>query len=184
MSAVPADHGNPIVYTIFRDTSAAKKFELAETWGEIVGRIKSPKVASEKSALPLISLGVYGNVRTDKNALRHKDNLRAITGIEGDYDGETVPMEDAAERRAGRHQGRVLHLAEPYPRQATLARPGAAVVRAATRGAAPHGGAHQWHPGRHPDRRIVHDLAIVLHRQGRGPGIRSHRGRRRLDRHP
>lgn len=98
MSIQPADQGSQIVYTIFRDTSAAKKYEIAETWDEIVERIKSPKEASEKSTLPLISMGVYGDVRTAKNALRHQGNLRSISGVEGDYDGEVVPMEDAAER--------------------------------------------------------------------------------------
>jgi hypothetical protein len=34
--------GARVVYTIFPDTSAQKKFERAETWPELVQRIKSP----------------------------------------------------------------------------------------------------------------------------------------------
>lgn len=98
MSAIPDTVARAIRYTIFPNTSASRKLECAERWSELVARIKSPKEAPEKSALPLISMGRYGDKRTDRNALRHRDNLQSISGLEGDYDGETVPMEDAAER--------------------------------------------------------------------------------------
>ena len=99
MSAAP-DQVGQIIYTVFPDRFAQKKYELAETWPEIVARLKAPTIASEKLKLPLLSFGLYGSLRTKKKALRHAENLRAVTGVEGDYDQQQMPMEDAAERMA------------------------------------------------------------------------------------
>lgn len=100
MSAVaPAPTGR-IVYTIFRDTSAARKYELAETWDEIVARIREPQTGTSKAALPLLSMGVYGSSKSSNGALRHAGNLIRVTGVEGDYDGEEVALETAAEKLA------------------------------------------------------------------------------------
>lgn len=99
MSSQAGEVNGAIVYTVFPNTAARKKRELAETWPEIIERFRAPLVAREKSALPLLSFGVYGDTRTrDGNALRSAANLISITGIEGDYDGQKMLLEDAAER--------------------------------------------------------------------------------------
>src|SRR5690606_20343416 len=45
-------------------------------------------------------LAVYGNVKSPKGVLRHDANVTTVTGVEVDYDGEQVPMDDAASRIA------------------------------------------------------------------------------------
>ncbi len=46
----------------------------------------------------MIKLGVFGNTPSDKGMMRHDANLIAITGIEADYDGEIVSVDEAAEK--------------------------------------------------------------------------------------
>ena len=59
---------------------------------------KNPLTASTKSGLRLLSLNRYGDLRTEKGALRHDKNVIAVTGLVGDYDGGIVPIDQAAER--------------------------------------------------------------------------------------
>jgi len=54
-------------------------------------------VAPEKARLPWLKLGRFGQMRSDKNSLRHDANLLAITGIEADYDGEKISFDEAVE---------------------------------------------------------------------------------------
>lgn len=59
--------------------------------------------APVKDALPWLKLARFGTTRTAKGSLRHGANVRAITGIECDYDGKEVDIVDGAMalRRAG-----------------------------------------------------------------------------------
>jgi P4 family phage/plasmid primase-like protien len=57
-----------------------------------------PKQHASKPALPLLKIGKFGNVRTEKGSLRHDGNLIEVQGLEGDYDGGLVTIEQAAER--------------------------------------------------------------------------------------
>jgi hypothetical protein len=56
-----------------------------------------------KADLPLLKLGVFGNQKNAKGWYRHDENLRAIFGVECDYDGEQLSLEAAARllRKAG-----------------------------------------------------------------------------------
>jgi predicted P-loop ATPase len=52
-----------------------------------------------KPQLPLLKLARFGNTAVPHTgSLRHDQNLIACTGVEGDYDGEQVSFEEAAER--------------------------------------------------------------------------------------
>ena len=73
--------------------NAARAMELAE----IERVIRTVRPAPEKDALPLLKLARFGDVVSKKHCLRHDANVVAVTGIEGDYDGEQVPMQHAAE---------------------------------------------------------------------------------------
>ena len=85
-----------MIVTVFKDRAA---FELAEydmPWLDLVGWTKDPPVAATKEALPLIKLARLGQRRSKRGSLRHDRNILAVSGIEGDYDGEQMPPERAA----------------------------------------------------------------------------------------
>jgi len=54
--------------------------------------------APAKEALPLLKLARFGVLRTAAGALRHDANVVTVSGIEGDYDGESMPFEEAVSR--------------------------------------------------------------------------------------
>jgi hypothetical protein len=54
--------------------------------------------ASQKAALPLLKLARFGLLRTVANSLRHDANVTAVSGIEADYDGESMPFQEAVDR--------------------------------------------------------------------------------------
>jgi hypothetical protein len=59
--------------------------------------IRSARPSASKDRLPLLKLAKFGDVLTEKKSYRHDPNVIAVTGIEGDYDGEEMPMQHAAE---------------------------------------------------------------------------------------
>lgn len=90
-------HALLITYTLFPDVTPATKQERADVpWDTLVENIRKAPTYLNKSSCPLISIGEYGDLKTDKDCLRHAANVRRIFGIEIDYDGEAVPMEEAA----------------------------------------------------------------------------------------
>jgi hypothetical protein len=59
--------------------------------------------AATKEQLPWLKLATFGDQRSDKNSLRHNDNIIAINGVEGDYDGEQVALASAVKRLKAAH---------------------------------------------------------------------------------
>lgn len=53
---------------------------------------------SEKADLPWLKLARFGDRRSAKGSLRSNANVLAICGVEGDYDGGTMGIDDAAAR--------------------------------------------------------------------------------------
>lgn len=95
----------PLVnYTIFRNTTAKAKHEFRDIpWSQFVQQIREPQMYKGKADCPLISLAEYGNTASEKGSLRHAANVRCVSGVEIDYDGERVSPHEAA---------RLLHKAE------------------------------------------------------------------------
>jgi RecA-family ATPase len=54
--------------------------------------------ADRKDDLPLFSLTVFGDQRSNKSCLRHDANALGISGVVGDYDGEQMSPTEALER--------------------------------------------------------------------------------------
>jgi hypothetical protein len=54
--------------------------------------------ADRKDDLPLFSLTVFGDQRSNKSCLRHDANALGISGVVGDYDGEQMSPKEALER--------------------------------------------------------------------------------------
>ena len=54
--------------------------------------------ATRKHELPLIKLAIFGDQWSPSGkSLRWDGNVVAVTGVEGDYDGEVMPPEEARE---------------------------------------------------------------------------------------
>jgi hypothetical protein len=79
----------PVTVTFFTDQYASTKREARLTPEHLAELIRNANAAA-KARLPWLKLAMFGNQPSDKNCLRHDDNIIAITGIEGDYDGKGV----------------------------------------------------------------------------------------------
>lgn len=82
--------------TVFASASATRKAEEQITLSALADRIAATH-APTKSQLPWLKLARFGDQRTTKNSLRHDANMLAITGIEIDYDGGVVTVDEAEE---------------------------------------------------------------------------------------
>jgi hypothetical protein len=51
--------------------------------------------AKSKDGLPWLKFAVFGEERTEKNCLRHNDNVLTISGIELDYDAKQITFDQA-----------------------------------------------------------------------------------------
>ena len=87
----------PFALTTFKYFAAATKHEERWTLRTLAPRIHAT-TAREKKALPRLKLARFGDVRTDKNSLRHDGNVLGITGIEADYDAEKISVAQAVEK--------------------------------------------------------------------------------------
>lgn len=90
-----------LAYTLFPDTSAASKRDKKGTWADIVGVLSDPPRRPTKAACPMLKLATFGDVRSEKGALRSDDNLRELSGLVGDYDEGRVSVDEAARRLEG-----------------------------------------------------------------------------------
>ena len=91
-----------ISVTFFPNAAAQTKREVALHLPDLANRIATT-TAPSKVTLPWLKLATFGDHRTDKNSLRNNANVRTITGLEADYDGEIVSFAQAYEilRKAG-----------------------------------------------------------------------------------
>jgi P4 family phage/plasmid primase-like protien len=88
-----------ITYTLFTDVGGATKTERADVpWIELVDKIERAQVYPEKSKCPLISLAEYGQALSEKGSLRHAKNVYRLFGVEVDYDGERISLQEGASR--------------------------------------------------------------------------------------
>jgi hypothetical protein len=86
----------PIAVTFFADYAAAEKRQRVVALDELAALIRDT-AAPSKAELPWLKLARFGNARTAHNSLRHDRNVIAITGIEADYDGESIGFDVAIE---------------------------------------------------------------------------------------
>jgi hypothetical protein len=86
----------PLAVTFFKDAAARTKREELYSLRSLATRIKAI-TAARKTGLPWLKLARFGQLRTDKESLRHDANVIAISGIEADYDGGAVTVDEACE---------------------------------------------------------------------------------------
>lgn len=94
--ASPESSGLDIVISItkFPTKEAKTKEDRRLPLRAILPALRNTR-ADAKAALPWLKLASFGDERTDKGSLRHDRNLRSISGVEGDYDGEQITLERA-----------------------------------------------------------------------------------------
>jgi hypothetical protein len=97
--------------TFFRNHAATSCSTAALTLEQLREKILSAD-ASAKALLPWLKLARFGDKRTEANSLRHDDNVVAISGIEVDYDGKVMPL-DEAERIIRRARVRAMLYTSP-----------------------------------------------------------------------
>jgi hypothetical protein len=87
--------------TLFNDLGAKTKSDKQATLFGLYGAVFKPKKEyPEKAAMPLIKLARFGAKRTVKGSLRHDANILVVTGVEGDYDGEQIALDEAKDALA------------------------------------------------------------------------------------
>ena len=87
-----------MIITQFDDVFAESLKSFDASWDELVTKISAPNVFYKKSSMPLIKLAKFGDLKTDKGSLRHDSNVLEVHGLEGDYDGEEISIEEGASR--------------------------------------------------------------------------------------
>jgi hypothetical protein len=89
--------------TTFRDLYAKSSQGEDMTVDELADLIRNTR-AAKKSDLPLLKLARFGPLRTPTTpdggggSLRHDANVTMVSGIEGDYDGESMPFAEMVSR--------------------------------------------------------------------------------------
>jgi hypothetical protein len=84
----------PFAVTFFDNFAAATKHEEPYTLSSLADRIRTV-TAWKKDRLPWLKMARFGLMRTENNSLRHDDNVLSISGVEADYDGNVIPLDDA-----------------------------------------------------------------------------------------
>ena len=82
--------------TYFNSAGARYKTEAAISLSDLAEKIRSTQ-AESKDQLPWLKMANFGAVTTAKGSLRHDANVLSVTGIEADYDGEKISVDDAIE---------------------------------------------------------------------------------------
>lgn len=98
-TAPPGCSPGDVEYTIFADATAQSCTRHTAQWDRLFAEIERPREYATKQNMPLIKLARVGDLRSERNSLCHAANLTLVYGVECDYDGERVPI-DEAQRRA------------------------------------------------------------------------------------
>lgn len=81
--------------SIFKNLQCSSVQSINESWPELFDRIQLVSEYKQKKLSPLIKLASFGNIKTINNSLKHDENMLDLYGIEGDYDGEIISINEA-----------------------------------------------------------------------------------------
>jgi RecA-family ATPase len=84
----------PFAVTFFRDYAATTKIEENLSLEALAERIRAT-TASEKDRLPWLKAARFGSLPTKNGSLRWNGNVKKLTGIVVDYDGEQMTLDEA-----------------------------------------------------------------------------------------
>jgi hypothetical protein len=115
MTSAAAEQGPLITYTVFKSVNAREKTEYADLpWIELVRTIANPAAHIAKTSCPLLSLCEYGDEPNSSGALRYGENVKRVYGVELDYDGEEVSLEEGHARMQAAGLTGVLYTSASY----------------------------------------------------------------------
>jgi hypothetical protein len=77
-------------FTVFENLASQSKDEHTLSLSELEKYLVTAGPFESKHQCPLFKLARFGDIRTDKNSLRHNDNVLSINGVECDYDGGKI----------------------------------------------------------------------------------------------
>ena len=93
----------PLAVTIFPNFAASSKRDETTSLRDLEPRIMTT-AGPAKGQLPWIKLARFGDLRKhsdvtpeDRQSLRHNANMQAVSGVEGDYDGGALTVDEAVD---------------------------------------------------------------------------------------
>jgi hypothetical protein len=105
--------GDLFTVTHFSDHGARFKTERQYSLSSLAETIEAESAAA-KDLLPWVKFSKFGMAKTDKGSLRHDGNLTSITGVEADYDGESMPFDDAVMALREHAVAAIVHTSPSY----------------------------------------------------------------------
>lgn len=106
-----------IEWTFFPNQSAMRLENMVMEYSDFIEHLKNSGPFDSKFACPWIKLAQFGNIRTPKNSLRHDKNLLTITGVEADYDAETMSLDEAVSRLERANIKAIVYTSPSYTRE-------------------------------------------------------------------
>ena len=85
-----------LTVTFFTEREARSKRQRQISLDELAEQIRNAR-APAKDLLPWLKCATFGDLPTHKGSLRWDGNVRTISGVEADYDGEQLGFDDAGE---------------------------------------------------------------------------------------
>jgi hypothetical protein len=97
-AALPAYLHDPEHFPVthFDSKYATAKTLKTYTFKTLTKLLEDPPTAPSKLQLPWLKLAEFGEARTEHDSLRSDENMLRLSGVEGDYDGEVISVEEAA----------------------------------------------------------------------------------------
>src|SRR5450830_472619 len=81
--------------TVFNDLRAKTAEVRQGSYADLVRLVTGPQTYPSKRACPLLAMATFGDEATDSGSYRSDKNLKEITGVVIDYDGEKIPLSEA-----------------------------------------------------------------------------------------
>lgn len=84
--------------SFFATASADRIERSAMAVPDLAYLIRTRTPAANKMSAPWVKLATFGELRSANGSLRHDENVQAVSGVELDYDGEIIAVDEAVER--------------------------------------------------------------------------------------
>jgi hypothetical protein len=102
-----------ITVTFFGDHTAKTKDQRDLSFAELFDLIATT-TAPSKRELPWLKLALFGDVRSVHGSFRTDDNVKMLTGIEADYDGEKISLDEAVAALVRANIGAIVYTSPSY----------------------------------------------------------------------
>ena len=87
-----------INWSIFGSHSASRVTRGSGDWSDLLNVIKGAGSHPNKASCPWIKMAAFGDLRTAAGSLRNNANVQVVYGLEGDYDGGLISVDEAIKR--------------------------------------------------------------------------------------